>query len=407
MNKLTVPSTRLARWRWLTGLAVAWLLICTMAACGGGTDVAGGVGEGGTGAPAMAASIGEVTGLDSDSITVNGQTFARPANTQILDALSNPLTDSDLKLGMWVAVEGQADSNGNAPQAASIHVYPAVSGVVNSVDDGLATITVLGTTVQRTPATLVDGTAGSNLAAGDTVEVHGLLGATDGTVIASRIDKLNALPAVALPYQLRGRVSGLSPDGTTFFIGTQAISRAKATVVLPRGLVNGMVIRVSAAKPPVPGTDWVVDHITVDWDLPPNMGFFYVEGVVDQWQAGPRFMIENLVTDASTANGKLKVTQSGQRIAAIGALRNGVLLAKSVSVIAEGSPTIFTLSGPVKNYTSLASFEIRSVVIDATHADFTVGNATHVANGAKVWVEGPIVGRTLMATKAKINAPAP
>jgi hypothetical protein len=136
-----------------------------------------------------------------------------------------------------------------------------------------------------------------------------------------------------------------------------------------------------------------------------NLSFLYVEGIVAQWAAGPSFVIESLPVNASTANGKLTVTQDGQRIAAIGALRDGVLVAKSVTVVVPGSSPTFVLAGPVAAYQSLADFKVRAVSIDASGARFTVGDASQVANDTKVRVEGQIVGRKLVASKIKIVTP--
>ena len=401
--------------RQISRTLLIWLLLCTLVACGGGTQTdaqtastgsGGGVGEGGTGAPVTAASIGVVTGKDDTSITVNNITFDRQAAT-IEDALANPLSDADLKPGMWVSVEGYADDTGANPLASHIRIYPAVRGEVSGVNQDKATITVLGSTVSLSADTLVEGRQGQPLAEGDTVEVHGALGAQAGTVLASRVDKLAAPPTTPWPYQLRGKVSQLNTTLSTMKVGAQRVSYLGASVTLPGSLSNGMVVRVAATQLPAKGQPWVIERLSIDHALPQNLSFLYVEGVVDQWQSGPSFWIEDLFTNATTAYGRQLITADGQRIAAIGGLHNGVLVAKSVVLSKAGESPEFKLSGTINIFQSLADFKLNSVSIDASQAVFTTGDASQVGKGAKVWVSGPVQGRKLVASKIKVITAAP
>jgi hypothetical protein len=276
------------RWRHLH-LWTALLMSLVLTACGGGADslASGGVGEGGTGASLQAASIGVITGLDGQTITVNGVTFDRSAAI-IADDMADAgvLSDKELKPGMWVQVEGVTDADGNAPVANSIQVIPAVRGEISSVDGGQATITVLDNTVEIDASTLLEGTGGAALAVGDTVEVHGLLGASTGTVMASRIDKLATMPVRDYPYELRGKVTKLDPTAKTMKVGGQLVSYANANLVLPKALSNGMVLRVSADLAPTAGQAWAIKRLLPDQAPVSNLSFLYVEGIVDQWTHG-------------------------------------------------------------------------------------------------------------------------
>jgi hypothetical protein len=414
MTRTTWPPSATNLPRQLSRIMLIWALLCTLAACGGGTpsdtqianNGGGGVGEGGTGAPATAASIGVVTGKDDTSITVNNITFDRQAAT-IEDAQATPLTDADLKPGMWVAVEGYTDDSGANPLASHIRVYPAVRGEVSGVDHDKATLTVLGSTVALSADTLVEGRQGHPLAEGDTVEVHGPLGSQAGTVLASRVDKLSTPPTMAWPYQLRGKVSQLDTTLSTMKVGAQRVSYLGASVTLTSTLANGMVVRVAATKMPAKGQIWAIERLSTDHALPLNLSFLYVEGVVDQWQAGPSFWIEDLFTNATTANGRQLVTADGQRIAAIGGLRSGVLVAKSVALSTPGESPEFKLSGSISSYQSLADFKLNSVTIDASQATFTAGGASQLGKDAKVSLSGPVQGRKLVASKIKVITAAP
>jgi Domain of unknown function (DUF5666) len=390
---------------WLCWAALLTLQLM-LSACGGGSQATalGGVGEDGTGAPAHAASIGVITGMDATTITVNDITFDRSSAT-IADAMSGPLTDADLKPGMWVQVDGRTDADGQSPVAETIAVVPTLRGEVTAVDGGMASVTVLDNTVQIDANTLIDGSTGQSLQVGDTVEVHGLLQATAGTVTATRIDKLASMPTGTTPYELRGKVTQLDTASQTMKVGARLVSYVGASITLPKALTNGMVVRVAAAQPPVAGQPWAIQRILPGQDLPANMAFVYLEGVVDQWQSGPVFALDGLPVSASTANGKANITQDGQRVAVIGTLKDGTLVAKSVALVTPGAPVTFVLYGDITNYQSAASFKVRYVQVDASAATFTVGNATQLADGVKVRVVGSVSGRQIQASKVKIISP--
>jgi hypothetical protein len=387
--------------------ALACLMLGALAACGGGQTTASGsgVGEGGTGAPVATASVGVVNGLDASTLTVNGATFDRQS-ARIEAASGETLDEAALKPGMWVQVEGNSDDTGGAAVATVIRIQPALRGEVSSVDGGNSTVTVLDNSVAVGSSTLMDGYTGE-LAVGDLVEVHGPLSATAGVVQASRIDKLPGLDTQRWPYQLKGKVSLLDATAHTMTVGGKQVDFGSAVVTLPRSLVNGMVVRVAGSAAPRSGQPWVVEQLTVDQALPLNLGFLYVEGYTSQWQSGPRFQIDNLDVDASTANGKAQLTRDGQRVAVIGSLRNGSMVAKSVTVVVDGNAPVFTLSGPVKGYVSLADFTLRSVAVDASSAVFQAGSASDLANEVKVKVVGRVVGRKLVAGKITVLPATP
>jgi hypothetical protein len=379
--------------KWLWHRLWGVVLAAVLAACGG-------VGTDGTGESSV--HIGVATGLADDTVTVNDVVYARDSAV-VTDAFDQVLGGDALRLGMWLEVTGTVDEVSGRAVAQSIRVRPAARGQVSAVDGTGFTLTVLESTVRYdNAATVIDGAdAAAALAPGDVVEVHGPLGASAGSVEASRIEKLASAPTPARPFELRGRVSSLDAAARTLVVGRQAVRYDTATLALRQALANGQVVRVSAAAAPVATQAWRVERMRSDQPLPDNLGFVYAEGVTTDWVAGPTFSIEGVSVDATTANGRGAVTANGQRVAVIGSLSQGTINAKSVARSLPGQPVVFVLSGALSNFVSAADFRVRGVGIDASAATFTGGNAAELADGRRVRVVGSVSGRRLIATRVE------
>ena len=178
---MTTTRRWASAWRLPLLLAVAcWLL----AACGG-------VGEEGTGIQPASASVGMVQGLSDTSVTVNGVSYAQSAAT-VTDGFGQPMAKEDLRLGMWLEVQGTVDESGAEGVAQTIRVRPAARGVVSAKGPGGLSLTVFDSAVKLDNSTVLDGTPdAASLAPGDLVEVHGPLSSVAGDVSASRVEKLH------------------------------------------------------------------------------------------------------------------------------------------------------------------------------------------------------------------------
>ncbi len=392
------PSPAWRPWALFMVCAGVVLLLSALTACGGG------VGEDGTGAPVKATSVGVVTGISADSVTVSEQTYALPASVQVSDAMVGPLSVADIQPGMWVEVQGETDAQGGSAVALRIQLIPSVRGAITQVGNGQATLTVLDTTISLDANTLLSGANAQALQVGDTVEVHGLLDNSQGQITATRVAVVASVGAGA---ELRGQVTSLDTVQHTMRVGGRLVSYGQATLALPRGLSEGMVVRVSSAVAPTSGQIWVLDRVLPgqDLDTTVNAAFVYLEGHVDDWATGPTFRIDGLPVLAAQANGKASVTQDGLRVAVIGSLRNGAVLAKSVAIVNPGLPTRFTLFGDISDFVSLADFQVRGVQVDGSQATFTVGEASQLADGVRVRVDGTVQGRAIVASKLKILSP--
>jgi Domain of unknown function (DUF5666) len=366
----------------------------------------GGVGTGGTGPAKNSVNVGVVTGIAARTVTVNGVSYDR-TDAVITDGFGQTIKAEALRLGMWIEIGGVVDEAGGTKVAQSIQLRPAARGVVTAVDSGGLdgqgfTVTVLGSTAHYdTATTVIDGVdAASQIALGDVIEVHGPLGANTGTVEASRIERLSA--GVQKPVELRGRVGDLDATARTLTIGRQSVRYDSAALTLRQALANGQIVRVSASAPPADGTPWTVERMTSDQPLPDNLDFVYIEGVTTDWVTGPKFKLEDVPVNAGDANGGGTVTGNGQRVAVIGSLESGTLVAKSVVRSRPGQPLMFVLRAQVTDYKSIADFRVRGVTIDARSAVMEGGVAADLRQGRPVRVTGTLSGRKLIATRVQL-----
>jgi len=154
---------------------------------GGGGNDAGGPG-GGIDRGGVTISQGPINGFGS--VIVNGVRYSTTGATITID--DRPGTESELRAGQVVRVEGTVDATGTAGTARSISFNDDVEGPVQSIDPAAAQLVVLGQTVQVGRATSFDDSISprslEGLAVGDRIEVSGLVNA-DGLIAATRIER--------------------------------------------------------------------------------------------------------------------------------------------------------------------------------------------------------------------------
>jgi hypothetical protein len=387
--------------KWLSGWG-ALLLAAVLAGCGGVGSGGTGIdpGSGGTGS-AMTASIGSIQGFGS--IIVNGVRYETgSADIRVEDADS-------LKLGMTVQVTGAVASSGTEGTATTVVSAADLRGTVESLATGSNGFVVLGVRATTDSGTVFDGVAGVYaLQPGDTVQVHGLP-MPGGELRATRVEKLaaSALPVVS------GAVEAFDPASATFRIGALTVNYAGASV--EGTLAQGLVVRVRGSAPPAAG---VLAASSVEpWFLPPADPRVPVEiaGVVSDFAGLASFRVGGVTVDASAAQisgGQAAAIGNGVRLAVTGTLQEGVLRATRVKiqhVPGTGGPAGFSLSGPVANYQSPASFQVRGQRVDASGPGvaFSGGTAADLANGRQVTVSGDQVTSGVLIATAVTFAPAP
>ncbi len=196
-----------------------------LAACGGGTTVAG-IDGGGALPPPVATSItsqGAITGFGS--VIVNGVRF--DTSNAVITVDGEPATEADLAVGQIVTIQGSVEPDGVNGTASSIVFDDAVEGPIESLDLAANTLFVLGQTVIVNGDTVFDDDIVpgdlSGLSVGDVIEVSGF---RDGSaaIVASYID-LEPMPG---EFEVTGVLSNVDIAAMTFVIGGLTIDYSSA-----------------------------------------------------------------------------------------------------------------------------------------------------------------------------------
>lgn len=379
-------------------------LTLALTSCGGGGEgvgsggtglTAGGVGSGGTGI-SSGAGIGPVTGFGS--IFVNGVHYDI-SNAALLEDAAH------LQLGMTVRVEGTSSADFSTGTASSVVSSAELRGSISSINVGAGTFEVQGASVSIDPATVFDAATGlSALAAGDPVQVYGLLDAP-GTLRATRIEKLGA---AASPI-VSGALTNLNPASNSFMLGTLTVNYAGASFVggLATGqLADGLKVRVRSAANPVAG---VLQATQVQrWQEVPqaNGTPINLTGVISSYASLSSFRLLGTLTDAGAAQitgGRASAIGNGVKVEVSGFMNSGTLVVgklKIKHIPGTGGPASFNLVGTVGAYASPASFKVQGQTVDASGAGvvFSGGSAASLANGANVTIVGSqVVNGVLLA----------
>jgi hypothetical protein len=172
--------------------------------CGGGGG--GGSSSSGSGIDRGGITIaqGPISGFGS--VIVNGVHYSTSGATITVD--DQPGSESELRVGYVVRIEGTLDASGTTGTAKTISFNDNVEGPVQSIDLVASRLVVLGQIVQVGPATSFDDSIVprdlGGLLVGDRVEVSGLVG-SDGVIAATRIERKGAAGTV----EVRGVASGV------------------------------------------------------------------------------------------------------------------------------------------------------------------------------------------------------
>jgi hypothetical protein len=214
--------------RWMTfGVAIL------VAACGGGggssDGVTAGIDRGG-----IVTATGSITGFGS--VHVNGVHYVTTGATITLD--DSPGTESDLRVGQVVRIEGRIDQDGRNGTATRVIFDDEVEGPVQSIDRTNSRLVVLGRTVQVSTQTSFDDSISprslEGVAIGDRIEVSGRV-ATTGVVEATRIERKAAQSSV----EVKGTVSSLDTNARSFALSQLTVSYASAQL---NGFASGQPV---------------------------------------------------------------------------------------------------------------------------------------------------------------------
>jgi len=359
-----------------------WFLavVLVLVGCGGGSGlvagIGGGVGSGGTGAPAS--SVGAISGFGS--IVVNGVRWET-------DAARLVLADADgLKLGMTVRVVGELDAELAVGRATEVTSAAELRGMATAIDAGAGRFSVLGIQVSADEGTVYAGGIGSlgDLREGQAVQVYGLPG-TGGQLRATRVELLPGGAPV-----LTGTIEELDTEARTFRLGTTTVRYAGAAFdpAFPATrLANGQNVRVRTSAPGASVDATAVEawytvtteegsRVTLSGQLEGSPGALRIDGVpVD-------------VSSASVSGGPASALVPGVVVEAAGTVRDGVLVAERVRLRQGASSSqVFTARGNVTSFQSVARFRVQGQWIDASAAEFIGGTADDLQR-ARVLVTG-------------------
>ncbi len=185
---------------------------------GGGSEPVAGIDRGG-----ITFASGPINGFGS--VIVNGVHYSTAGATITIDG--QPGTESELRVGQVVRVEGTVDASGTTGTARVMRFDDDVEGPVQSIDLAASRLVVLGQTIVVGAGTSYDdaivprGLEG--LAIGDRVEVSGLVN-SDGLVVATRIER----KPVAGSVEVKGPASDVNTAARTLSINALTVDYAAA-----------------------------------------------------------------------------------------------------------------------------------------------------------------------------------
>ena len=156
---------------------------------------------------------------------VNGVRYVTTGATFTVD--DNPGSESDLRVGQVVRIEGRIEQDGINGTATRVIFDDEVEGPVQDIDLAGVRLVVLGRTVQVGTQTSFDDSivprSLEGLEVGDRVEVSGRVAST-GVVEATRIELKSAQGSV----EVKGTVAGIDSGNRRFTLGLLTVSYATA-----------------------------------------------------------------------------------------------------------------------------------------------------------------------------------
>jgi hypothetical protein len=220
-------------------LSVALMVTACGGGGGGGSKQPDGIDRGG-----RTIARGPITGFGS--VWVNGVEYSTTGATITVD--DNPGTESDLRVGQFVRVEGTVAASGTTGTATRVTYADDVEGPVQSIDVANGRIVVVGQVVQTGFGTSFDSSIQPNdvsgLAVGDRVEVSGAVNSA-GVVEATRVERKTGAGSV----EVKGLVSGVDTAARRFSVNAQVVDYGTAMLSgFPSGQpANGDLVEVKGS----------------------------------------------------------------------------------------------------------------------------------------------------------------
>jgi Domain of unknown function (DUF5666) len=380
------------------------ILLVGLAGCGSGgagIGLASGIGSGGTGIVA-----GTVTGFGS--IIVDGSRYPDTgAAYDLTGDSSGAVAVSPTAAAIGQQVEAEIDSGGNAT---AVHIYPAVIGLVSAVSASTDTITVAGMRVvanatnSALPITVYAGYAQfSDIHAKDRVEVYGLSEADSSGpyLAASRIELKPSSCTNVCGVRVTGILGQLDTTNQTFTLGALTVSYSGSTVITPVGLslANGERVSVYSSTPLI-GTSLDATAIAIR-AMTTATGYLRLSGAISDYASNASFSVSGVAVNAGSATltrGSL-VLANGVTVVVVGSFDPGTnqLVATSVTGYSSDSNQA-ELHGTITNFVSVANFQVRGTLVDASAATYSGGTAADLQNNTYVEIRGTVSNNVVSAS---------
>jgi len=190
---------------------------------------------------ALTQSLGVISGFGS--VFVNGTRF-NTDNSIITTDLTTTGSDSDLDIGMNVAIIGLISADGTMAKANKVDYSAIVRGPVDEVNLLTREITVLGQVILTDESTEFKDTDFESLVPGDIVGVSAILN-PDDVLLATLIKKLDDTDSVII---VRGEISEIDTDLMTFKLDNLTVDYTNAEV--EGELANGESVKVISELAP-------------------------------------------------------------------------------------------------------------------------------------------------------------
>ncbi|WP_297481167.1 DUF5666 domain-containing protein [Ferrovum sp.] len=389
------------------------LLIPILTSCGGGTQLAGGVGTGGTGVVA-----GTVTGFGSlvmDGIAYNSATPRYDAESTTQP--SAPVTAMKVPLGGQLNI--QTDTQGNPT---SVWINPALVGVVTSVNPTAGTLVVNGmevvvnSTTPSLPDTFFIGYSGmAAIQPNDLVQVHGVPGMTSSGTPFIQATLIKLMPSSLPITRVSGVLAQWNPSQSTFTVngipfsfnaGTRFISLFSNQALTPGTLKNGQWVNIWS-QTPSGTTPLVAGSVQVSTLLPGTSGSITLSGLVSAVQ-GNQFQVDGILVNGANQGG----VTAGQYVTLKGII-DSATGEVSVRTLTPYVQTPATVSGTISEFVSTGNFVIRGTPIITnggtvlTYANGTTASLSALQKNGYVAVQGSLQGNVVLATSITVYPSPP
>lgn len=249
----------------------------------------------------------------------------------------DPATAADLALGMIVLVRGKVDRDAGTGEAERIGADHVLFGPVEGVNPGDGTFTAMSQLVITDAATVFDGTTLETLAAGDVVEIFGVVDA-DVSIRATRVEKEDEYDA----FELTGTITNLDTTAQTFRFGLLTVDYSAAVIegAPAGGLSDGLFVEAETDEAPVGD---VLTAISIEVQ-DPRLGFepadeAEVQGFVTSVESATEFVLNETervrIKDATIfKNGTRDDIVLNAKLEASGKLRDdGMLVANEIEFL--------------------------------------------------------------------------